>query len=112
VGVTPRVGSIPTSGTNCSLRTQLVPEVDAICLGGGAFAPPRGTIADVSPSPRGALNVPSFLGGTRRGRGSSDPPNGTAPTVPNANYRVGVRVRSDWNIGAAEDTEILPFVIQ
>ena len=32
------------------------------------------------------------------------------PTVPNANYRMGVRVRSDWNSGAAEDTEILPFV--
>jgi hypothetical protein len=34
------------------------------------------------------------------------------PAVPNANYRLGVRVRSDWNTGAAEDTEILPFVIQ
>jgi len=34
------------------------------------------------------------------------------PAVPNASYRVGVRVRSDWSTGPAEDTEILPFVIQ
>jgi len=34
------------------------------------------------------------------------------PVAPNANYRFGVRVRSDWSTGAAEDTEILPFVIQ
>jgi len=34
------------------------------------------------------------------------------PAVPNANYRVGVRVRSDWNTGPAESTVILPFVIQ
>ena len=34
------------------------------------------------------------------------------PTVPNANYKVGVRVRSRWNKGAAEITAVQPFVIQ
>jgi subtilisin family serine protease len=34
------------------------------------------------------------------------------PMSPGANYRVGVRVRSDGNTGAAETTVIQPFVIQ
>ena len=34
------------------------------------------------------------------------------PAVPNANYKVGVRVRSKWNTGAAELTAVQPFVIQ
>jgi hypothetical protein len=35
-----------------------------------------------------------------------------APVTPSASYRVGVRVRSDGNTGAAETTVIQPFVIQ
>jgi subtilisin family serine protease len=34
------------------------------------------------------------------------------PTGPNANFRIGVRVRSSWNTGPAEFTVIQPYAVQ